>query len=326
VSCEAGSCAVTGASGFLGEAMLEKLLPGGEVRALFRREDERSASWAARGCHIVLGNLQDERSLEELTRGVDIVYHCAATMVKSDPQLSHRVNVAGTEYLARASLGSGVRRFVYVSSISVYSATRRRDNILTEDIEPEDTGRLNNYARTKYEGELAVRRLGVEPGLPYTIIRPTNIYGLRSGPWFRQWARTLRRLPMAVGDILIDAVYVDDVVDAMIAASRSPGAENRVFNIGHEMVKMNRLILEIGRVTGRRVRLLPSGVDRAVRLAVDRLYLAATGAYLAPCLTRAVYYPHTRASDAFGYAPSVKLEDGFGRIAELYRESPSGES
>jgi UDP-N-acetyl-alpha-D-quinovosamine dehydrogenase len=314
-----GTSAVTGAGGFLGEGLLEKLAPGGEVRALFRREDERSASWAARGCHIVRGDLQNRPTLEELVRGAEIVYHCAATMVKSDAELSRRVNVLGTESVARAALAAGVKRFVYVSSISVYSATRRPGNVLTEEIEPENTGLLNNYARTKYEGEMAVRCLGDGQGLSYTIIRPTNIYGVRSGPWFRQWARTLRRLPFAVGDVLIDAVYVDDVVDALIAAGRSPAATNQTFNVGHEMVKMNRLIAEIGRVTGRRVRLLPAGVDRVLRLVVDRLYRGATGAYLSPCLTRPVYYPHGKASWAFGYTPQVKLAEGFARIAELYR-------
>jgi len=325
MSGEVRKSAVTGASGFLGERLLEILMPEGEVRALFRREDGRAASWAERGCRIVIGDLQNVPSLRELVQGVETVYHCAATMVKSDAQLSHQVNVLGTENVARAARAAGVRRFVYVSSISVYSATRRRDNVLTEEIEPKNTGRLNNYARTKYEGELAVRRLGTAQGLPYTIIRPTNIYGIRSGPWFRQWAHWLRRIPLAIGDIPIDAVYVDDVVDALIAAGRSPAAENGVFNIGHEMVKMNRIILEIGRVTGRRVRLLPGGTDRAVRLAVDRLYRTATGASLSPSLTRAVYYPHAKAGQAFGYAPRVKLAEGFARISKLYRANSKEE-
>jgi nucleoside-diphosphate-sugar epimerase len=317
--------AVTGAGGFLGEALLEKLAAEGEVRALFRRKDKRSTLWAARGCRIILGSLEDEQSLGELVRGAETVYHCAATMVKGDARLSRQVNVLGTENVARAALAAGVRRFLYVSSISVYSATRRPGDTLTEEIEPENMGRLNNYARTKYEGELVVRRLGAEQGLPYTIIRPTNIYGIRSGPWFRQWARLLRRIPFAIGDIPIDAVYVDDVVDALIAAGRSPAAENQVFNIGHEMVQMNRIILEIGRVTGRRVRLLPRGLDGFLRLAVDRIYRGATGAHLSPNLARPAYYPYTKANEAFGYAPRVKLADGFARMAGLYRASSEGE-
>jgi len=115
---------------------------------------------------------------------------------------------------------------------------------------------------------------------------------------------------------------VEDVVDALIAAGRSPAAANEAFNVGHEMVKMNRLIAEIGRATGRRVRLLPKGVDHVLRLAIDRIYRGATGAHLSPCLTRPVYYPHGKASGAFGYTPQVKLAEGFARIAELYRAEP----
>ncbi len=202
--------------------------------------------------------------------------------------------------------------------------TRRTDDTFTEEVEPENTGRLNNYSRTKYEGELAVRRLGREQGLRYTILRPTNIYGLRSGPWFRQWERLLGVVPIAIGDVPIDLVYVDDVVDAMIATAGSQAAEQEVFNIGHEMVQMNRLISEVGRVTGHRVRTIPHGLDRVLRAAVDRLFRLITGSALSPSLVRPIYYPHTKAGAMLGYAPKVTLAEGFARIADLYRLESRG--
>ena len=317
--------AVTGASGFLGEALVSRLLAHGGVRALFRQPSERSNAWRQRGCEAVIGDLDNGQALKALVDGAEVVYHCAATLAKTDPSHSQRVNVAGTGHAARAALAAGCRRFVYVSSTSVYAATRREDNTFTEDIEPENVGRLNNYSRTKYEGELLLQTLALEQGLAYTIIRPTNIYGLRSGPWFRQWERVLGLVPVAFGDIPIDLVYVEDVVEAMVAAVSCPAAEHEAFNVGHEMVKMSRLIMEVGRVTGRRARALPPWIDRALCAAVDRSFRVFTGSTLSPSLVRPVYYPHAKANRMFGYQPRFPLAEGFAEVARLYvREGNAG--
>ena len=314
--------AVTGATGFLGRALLERLLPAGAVRALVRRRDARVEAWERRGCEIVGGDLHDERALAHLTRGAAVVYHCAATMAKGDAYLSHRVNVVGTENVARAARVARVRRFVYVSSISVFAATRR-NRFITEGVEPERVERLNSYGRTKYAGELAVRRLGSEAGLPYTILRPTNIYGPGSGPWFHQFERLLRWLPVALGDLPIDVVYVDDVVEAMLLAADSPAAADGTFHIGHEMVRLNQFILEVARVTGQRARPLPCALDGLLRRAIDRLYRSITRTHMSLSLVRPMLYPHTLASAAFGYSPRVLLRDGFARLGAWYRAAPA---
>jgi nucleoside-diphosphate-sugar epimerase len=309
--------AVTGATGFLGRALLERLLPAGPVRALVRRRDARVEAWERRGCEIVVGDLHDERALAQLTRGAAVVHHCAATMAKGDADLSHRVNIA------RAAREAGVRRFVYVSSISVFAATHARNRFITEGVEPERVDRLNSYGRTKYAGELAVRRLGSEAGLPYTILRPTNIYGPGSGPWFRQFERLLRWLPVALGDLPIDVVYMDDVVEAMLLAAGSPAAADGTFHIGHEMVRLNQFILEVARVTGQRARPLPRPLDALLRRAIDRLYRSITRTHMSMSLVRPVLYPHTLASAAFGYSPRVLLGDGFARVGAWYRAAPA---
>ena len=313
------AAAVTGASGFLGRALLERLPAGEGVRALFRRDDERSRSWVARGGAVVLGSLADAPALDALVRNVDTVYHCAATMAKGDARLGRQVNVEGTERLARAAAEAGVGRFVYVSSISVFAATVRPDGTITEAIEPENAEKLNPYSRTKLEGELRVRAVGSDAGLPYTIIRPTNIYGPGSGPWFHQFERLLRRVPLAIGDFQIDIVYVDDVVEALIAAAQSPAAANRVFHVGHEMVRLNRFIREVARVIGRPARPLPPALDRAARLAIDRLYRVFTGTRMSMSLLGPVAYPHEDARRAFGYVPAIPMSEGFRRLAAWYR-------
>jgi nucleoside-diphosphate-sugar epimerase len=315
MTADTNTSAVTGASGFIGEVLLERLASTGPTRVLHRRDDAWRARWRARGTDVVLGDLAQPSALEALVGGADTVYHCAATMQKGNADLSRRVNVDGTEALLRAAAAAGVRRLVYVSSISVYAATRRDGDILTEAVEPEHVMRLNAYGRTKYDGELVVRDLGRELGVPFTVIRPTNVYGPRSGPWFLQWERTLRTLPVAFGDVPIDVVYVDDVVDALIRAARSPAAASQVFNVGHEMVSMRQFVLAVARVSRQRAHTLPRVVDRLLRVAIDRGYRAFTRRYMSMSLVRPAYYPHLKAQALFGYAPRVTLEEGFERIA-----------
>lgn len=312
--------AVTGASGFIGEALVLHLLAGGRrVRALVRGPGAASERLRLLGCEIVAGDLDDLRALEALADGAAEVYHCAATLAKTDKELSRRVNVAGTEHVARASLLAGVRRVLYVSSGSVYAASRRADNTYAESVEPEHTASLNNYSRTKWEGECVVRRLAEAEGLRFTIIRPTNVYGLRSRPWFRQWESLLARVPVAFGSVPLDFVYVKDVVAAFVAAAASPAAENEVFNVGHEMIPMREFVAGVGRVTGRRARMLPPAIDRGVCVAADRGFRIATGSQMSPSLVRPAYFPQARARAAFGYSPQYRLLDAIVEMTRDYR-------
>ncbi len=318
---ESRTTAITGASGFLGGALLERCLKRGRAKALFRRHDDVSAGWARRGCEVVFGDLDDVDALSYLVRDADVVHHCAALMGKGDADGSHRVNVVGTENLVRASVAARTRRFLYVSSISVFAATRTSSGTITEAVEPSDTDRLNDYGRTKYAGELAVRQLTRGTDTQFTIIRPTNIYGARSGPWFLAFERLLRWLPVAIGDFPIDVVYVDDVVDAMVEAAAAPGAADRVFHVSHQSVPMRQFIRRVGSATGHRAWMLPRSADRALRLAIDRAYRTTTRRHMSLSLVRPVSYPHTLAQGVFGYRPRIDLDEGFDRIARVRGDS-----
>ena len=311
--------AITGASGCLGRGLEAQLALRGQVRALFRSRTALSDAWQARGHEIVLGDLDDVAALSALVAGADVVYHCAARMAKDNPAMSRQVNVLGTERLARAAQAAGVSRLVYVSSISVYAATRRPDNTLTEDVEPENVQRLNPYSLTKYEGELVVRRLAERAGPAFTIVRPTNVYGPWSRPWFLSWARLLERAPVAIGNVPIDVVHVDDVAAALIQAGESPAAANDTFHVGHETITLRDFVVLVGGVVHRKSRRLPAAADYLVRLLVERLYQLATGKCLSMSLVRPAIYPHTKAQRTIEYAPRVRLREGFATLAEWYQ-------
>lgn len=318
-----GSVAVTGASGFFGRALEAQLAPPGTVRGLFRGRSALSDAWQDRGRQVVFGDLDDEAALAALVADTDIVYHCAARMQKDDPAASHRVNVLGTERLARAAGAAGVSRVVYVSSISVYSATRSPDQVVTEATIPQHLDRLNPYSATKYAGELVVRSLAERgEGPPFTIVRPTNVYGPWARSWFLDWARRLQRIPVVFGgNVPIDVVHVDDVVAALILAGESARASNETLHLGHQTILMQDFVALVGQVVGRRVRRLPMAVDYLARVLVERFYRVVKGSQMSMSLTRPVSYPHTKAERLIGYAPSIGLAEGFAGLATWYRQT-----
>jgi len=317
--------AVTGASGFFGRALEARWAPRAQLRGLFRRRTALSDAWQARGHEVVIGDLDDEAALAALVAGADVVYHCAARMRKDDPVASRRVNVLGTERLARAAGAAGVPRLVYVSSISVYSATRPPPpgHTVTEAVEPQNLDRLNPYSATKYAGELVVRGLASRgEGPAVTIVRPTNVYGPWARSWFLDWARRLERLPVVIGgNVPIDVVHVDDVAAALILAGESAAAANETLHLGHETITLRDFVALVGQVVDRKVWRLPAGADYLARLLVERLYRLAKGTCMSMSLTRPIRYPHTRAQQLIGYEPRIRLEEGFAGLAEWYRHT-----
>jgi len=319
--------AVTGASGFFGRALERALAPQGGLRGLFRAESELSRHWQASGHEVVFGDLEDRAALDALVAGADTVFHLAARMGKDDPEASRRVNVLGTEHVARAARAAGVRRFVHVSSISVYAATPHEGEI-TEDVVPQRVDRLNPYSATKYQSELALEALasnGEAP--PFTIIRPTNVYGPWSRPWFLDWARRVERVPFAIGgDIAIDVVHVDDVIAALIDAATTPAAEGEVLHIGHETVLLGDFAQCIGRAVGREVRKLPAGIDYLVRALLEAAYPIVKGGRRSMSLLHPVRYPHDKAERLIGYAPQIRLADSVESLGRWYRDEYSAKS
>jgi nucleoside-diphosphate-sugar epimerase len=312
--------AVTGASGCIGRALVSQLhatMPDVTIRALLRGRPGTEAAALLDCCEIVNGDLRDRRVLARLVRGADIVYHCAATMNKADREQSHRVNVEGTENLALASLDAGVRRFVYISSISVFAATHAGNHIITEGTAPENIHRLNDYSRTKLEAERRLQHL-LDNRTEWTIVRPTNVYGPWSRPWFSYWTEMLRRTRHIVGNVQIDVVHCDDVANALIACGLSGTAANDVFHVSHESLPLVNFVARVAAVVRRPVRKLPPMLDLVLRRAIESGYKLATGRVMSLSLTRPVFYPHTKAVDTFGYAPRIGIDAGFASIAEWY--------
>ncbi len=220
---------VTGATGFLGGALVHRLAAEGvQMRALARNPQRAGYIQHLEGVEIVQGDLQDASRMAELVQGCTVVFHVAAA---TGGPINHQrtINVEATRKLALAAAQAGVARIVYVSTIAVYGF--RYQGTITEEMPPQP--RHDPYNVTKAEAESALREVTASHGLAYSIIRPGMIYGPRSGVWTGQLFRLARLKPtpfLGPGSGSIQTIHVDDVVEQLYIQATHPNAVGETFN------------------------------------------------------------------------------------------------
>jgi UDP-glucose 4-epimerase len=291
---------ITGAAGFLGAALANRLAwEGQQVRGL----DDLSTGDASTLSPDVLftrGDVNDRPKLWTLLQDVDCVYHLAARVSVPEsimyPREYNAVNVGGTVSLMEAMRDVGVRRVVFISSGAVYGDQQAQP--LKESAIPDPR---SPYAVSKLSSEYYIRTIGGLWGIDTVGLRVFNAYGPgqrlpASNPpvipnFLRQATHNGTIVIHGKGTQTRDYVYVDDVIDAMVAASTAPDLNNLVINVGsgvetniHELV---RIVLEI---TGSTAELMdnPRSTPGVSRMCADL----------------------TLAREKLGYQPRVKLVDG----------------
>jgi nucleoside-diphosphate-sugar epimerase len=216
---------VTGAGGFVGGRLVERLREDGVAVHALIRDGTKAARLAALGCAVHRGDVTLPDTLAAAIAGCDGVVNCATG--GSDWEQSRAVNVQGVQHVLTAAARAGVRRVVHVSSVVAHG--RSWPPVLTESFPLQFTG--DPYAVTKAEGERdgfpCAARLGVE----LAVVRPTIVYGPGSPRILLDLRRVgLERVKLlAHGRGLLNVVYVDDVVDALRLAMTVPAAAGRGF-------------------------------------------------------------------------------------------------
>lgn len=253
-------CLVTGAAGFIGSHLVERLLADGhDTLALDslitgRRRDLAHLDGQA-GFRFVRADVADLDTIEPLFAGVDWVFHLAAMadIVPSivNPLVYHRANVDGTVNVLEAARRAGVQRFIYAASSSCYGIPDIYPTPETAPIRP-----MYPYALTKYLGEQYVLHWHRTYGLPALSLRLFNVYGPRHrtngtyGAVFGVFlAQKLAGKPLTVvgdGTQTRDFTFVTDVVDALVAAAASD-VSGEIMNVGSDTtISVNRLAELIG--------------------------------------------------------------------------------
>ena len=306
---------VTGGAGFIGSALVRRLLELGErVRVVDNFSTGLRVNLAeVRGrIELLEGDLADEAVAREGAVGADYILHQAAipSVPRSieDPVSSNRANVTATLNLLVAARDAGVKRFVYASSSSAYGDSETLPKVETQPDNP-----ISPYALTKLAGEKYAVIFHRIYGLSTVSLRYFNVFGPRQNPdspysgvisRFMSAALSGRR-PTVHGDgeQSRDFTFVDNVVSANLLACQAGGVSGVVFNVGTgERHTLNDLLRSLSTILGRD--LSPEYVAR--RPGDVRHSLADIG----------------RARQRLGYEVKVRFEEGLRRTVAWFRESP----
>ncbi len=222
---------VTGATGFVGGHLARRLCAQGARPRLLVRDAARLAADLRDACDVHVGDLDDLPALREAVRGVDTVFHCAGNVNTWGPRATYeRANVTGVRNLLEAvAQGTrSLRRFVHISTVDVYGFPLQGCD---EHCATRAPG--FGYGDSKLAGEQLVRKLGTEQGLPWVILRPTNIMGPGS-PFIRRIGKELRSgLMLTVDGGRCDAgfLYIDNLVDCLVWAAKDAAAVGEIYNV-----------------------------------------------------------------------------------------------
>ncbi len=246
---------VTGATGFVGSAVVRHLLASGlAVRALVRASSDRR-NLDGLDVEVVTGDLRDRASLAPALRGCGSLFHVAADyrLWARRPQELYDSNVTGTENLMREAGESGVERIVYTSSVATLGRTANGAPA-DEETPVTEADMIGHYKRSKFLAEAAVRRMADEHGLPVVIVNPSTPVGPRDvkpTPTGRLIVEAACGRVPAFVETGLNVVHVEDVaVGHLLAFERGRVGERYV--LGGEDKTLGRILADIATIMGRR--------------------------------------------------------------------------
>jgi dihydroflavonol-4-reductase len=245
---------VTGATGFVGSAIVRCLLERGDnVRALVRPESNR-ANLGTLPLEIVTGDLRDQGSLSAAVEGCQTLYHVAADyrLWTPRPEELYETNVTGTQNLIQAAISTGVDRIVYTSSVAVLGRTT--DGAPADEETPVTVGdMIGHYKRSKYLAEEAVRRLIAEEAAPVVIVNPSTPIGprdIKPTPTGRMIVEAATGRMPAYVDTGLNLVHVDDVAAGHLLA-HDKGKIGERYVLGGEDMTLAEILTAVAEIVGR---------------------------------------------------------------------------
>ena len=326
---------VTGASGFLGGRLVEVLAgQGTPVRGTTRLV---SRARQLPGVQWVQCELAQEEGLRRALSDMETVIHCAALCGPPGSLEEYEdANVRGTLRLVGLAAEAGVKNFVYVSSMSVYAAPQGASPVLDES-SPYDgrAAERGAYTRSKLAADAAVLDYARNHASPRIIVlRPGTIYGPGAKlPVGRLQLPSSSARPVIAGSRRVSAglVYVDDVVDAMLAAAVSDVPTGSVYNlIDSSNCDQEELARTLRQVTGGRIRPLfaPYPLVWVAMLGLDLLSLVrygklGTARYRLQRTLAPMRFECAAARKDLGWRPRIALAEGLARVLNGHPRQPA---
>ena len=302
---------VTGATGFLGSRLAERLSTeeGAAVTGMGRTL-EKVSYLETKGVELVAADLRDREALKEAVKGKDVIFHAAAVL-GADPDTAQEVNVEATEHLVTFAGEAGVSRLVHVSTVGVYDMGNRSE---VDESTPLALNHPSTYPRTKAEAEKRAREMADNFDLQLSIVRPSMIYGPGPGVWTVGMFNSIKEgKPVFLGDgsAHFNPVFIDDVIDALILCAISEKAAGESFNISSEVTSWRSFMSHYGELIGKEPRGLPLIIARLMAFAnkIPGISTPVDQGFLEMANSRK-YFPTDKARELLGWEPETSLDEG----------------
>ncbi len=310
---------LTGATGFVGKAVVQRLLADDESQRVVVAVRRDGGQWPKNMLPVVIGNLEPSTDWLPALYGVAAVVHLAARVhvmhdTAADPLTTFcAVNVDGTLNLARQAAASGVKRFVFISSVKVNGEATQPGQAFNEadTPAPEDA-----YGMSKHEAEQGLRQVAIDTGMEVVIIRPPLVYGPDVKANFAALMRAVQRgWPLPLGAVRNQRSFValDNLVDLIVTCITLPQAANQTFLVSDgQDLSTTELVRGMAHAAGVPARLLP--VPAWALQAGGRLVGKADAVQR---LCGNLQVDISKARELLGWVPPVSVEEGLRRVVEL---------
>ena len=299
----------TGSTGFVGSALLAELQKLPDFRVVCA---VRSAVSPASDDVVSVGDIDGATDYSSAITDVNVLVHSAARAHIMKDEVAYplaeyqKVNVAGSENLARQAAAAGVKRFIYISSVKVSGESTSGKVPYTESMTaaPEDA-----YGQSKYEAEEALKKIAEETGMELVVIRPPLVYGPGVKANFLSLLKLSKLsvpLPFGLVNNQRSMIYRENLVDFIIQCIDHPNAANQTFLIsdGHDL-SLSNLIRSIRKAMNKPAWLLP------VPISLFKLAGKITGkTAVVDRLVGDLQVDSSKAQRLLGWKPPYTVEEG----------------
>ncbi len=333
---------VTGANGFLGRALVGRLLARGvrDIRCFIRLDEYRSKfdglkqAWPDARLDFFTGNLLSRDAIAAALEDVDVVYHLAASL-KGSPADMFLNTVVASKNLLDALVDAGPVKTVMVSSMGVYgTADLPSGQVIDENtpLEPHP-GQRDVYSHAKWRQETLFREYRERHDFQLVVLRPGVIYGPGGSPMSARVGLNLFGLFLHLGgSSVIPLTYVDNCADAIAVASLRDDTGDATYNVVDDDLPTSRQYLRRYRREVERLKFVkvPYACMREMSKAVAWYNRKSQGQlpavftpYKTAGLWKGMYFSNARLK-GIGWVPAVSTDEGISRVFAFLRESGGG--
>ena len=243
---------VTGSTGFLGSAILRKLLEDGREVKVLIREKSNTTNIDGIDVEIAYGDLRDSDSLQSALNGCDVLYHTAAyySLWDQNKQIIYDINVEGTRKILKAAQLKNIEKVVYTSTVGCVGLNK--DTTPSNEDTPFDLNTLSNdYKQSKYQAEQVVLEFA-RNGLPVVIVNPSTPVGprdIKPTPTGKIILDFLNRKMPAYLETGLNLIDVDDCARGHILAEQK-GIPGERYILGNQNMSLFDILITLEKITG----------------------------------------------------------------------------